>query len=372
MKRILAGLFALIILCSAASCGDGQTEKEPFAPVSAEEAERRAEEILADMTLEEKVGQLFIARYPMSNAREEAEKYHLGGYTMYNRDFILATPKSVRRELLSLQGASKVPMLIAVDEEGGEVVRISDKIAFRDEPFASPAELYREGGIERCVADAREKSNFLLDLGINLNLAPVCDMSYSSENYIYDRTLGRDAETTSEYVSALVAEMNACGIGSALKHFPGYGDNLDTHLEISYDKRTLEEFMSADLLPFRAGIEAGAGIVLVSHNIVECLDGERPASISPRVLAFLRDELGFDDVIMTDSLDMGGITQFTGEDAAAVAALKAGADLLCCTAYAEGIAAILEALENGEVTEERLDASVRRLLKLKVSLGIIK
>ena len=284
----------------------------------------RAEEILAQMTREEKVGQMFIGRCPESGGTEDVAKYHLGGYILFARDFKGGTPESVRADISAYQSASEIPLLIGVDEEGGYIVRVSKYEAFRSSPFGSPMELYESGGISAVTADAQEKCELLGSLGINMNFAPVCDLPRSEGDYIYDRTFGTDVEVTSDCISAIVAEMNEQGTISVLKHFPGYGNNVDTHTGIAYDDRPLSEFRELDLLPFAAGIDVGAPCVMVSHNIIMSIDDTMPASLSPAVHELLRDELGFDGVIVTDELSMGAIEDFTGGADAAVQAVKAG------------------------------------------------
>ena len=208
-------------------------------------------------------------------------------------------------------------------------------------------------------------------LDINLNLAPVCDVSQNPEDYIYPRTLGLDAEQTARYVQTVVSEMTAQGMGCVLKHFPGYGGSQDTHTAIARDDRPYEAFAQSDFLPFQAGIEAGAGMVLVSHNIVSCMDNQYPASLSPAVHNILREELGFQGVIVTDDLAMSGAEDFAGAEQAAVLAVLAGNDLLCCTDYQLQIPAVLQAVKDGTISLARIDQSVLRILELKVELGLL-
>ena len=330
-----------------------------------------AGQILQSMTLEEKVGQMILARCPQSGAPEAAAAYHLGGYLLFARDFEGKTPLEVSAEIQSIQSSVSIPLLIGVDEEGGEVNRISRFPAFRDRPFPSPQELYRQGGWEAIRSDTVEKSALLRSLGINLNMAPVCDISTDPIDYIYPRTLGQDAAATSQYVELVVSEMRAQQMGCVLKHFPGYGGNADTHAGLSTDARSLSTLEGSDLLPFQSGIEAGAGAVLVSHNIVACMDPDAPASLSPAVHQYLRDQLGFEGVILTDALDMGAITSYTDARSAVVQAVLAGNDLLCCTDYEAAISALLEALDQGMIAEESIDQSVLRILRWKLELGVI-
>ena len=331
------------------------------------------QELIDAMTIEEKVGQLFVVRRPQnrSEALEAVVKYHIGGFTLYAVDFENSTPMDLRKRNEYFQSKAKIPLFCAVDEEGGRVIRASKYSAFRESGFLSPRELMASGGLSLVWSDTLEKSAFLKDLGINLNYAPVCDVPTSDQSYIYDRTAGDDAEEVAAYVETVVNAMNQAGMIGSLKHFPGYGDNVDTHGEISIDNRPMSQFLAHDLKPFEAGIKAGAPLIMVSHNIVTCMDASAPASLSPVVYRYLRKVMGFDGVIMTDSLDMGAITQYTGDEASAVAAVLAGCDLLCCTSYTVQIPAVLEAVKNGTITEQRIDQSLTRILTLKIKMGII-
>ena len=331
----------------------------------------RAQQILSEMSLEEKVGQIFIVRCPQEKAAEQVKNYHLGGYILFAEDFAHKDQETVAAATAEYQAASRIPLLIGVDEEGGTVNRISRYQAFRSTPFASPQELYREGGWKRIESDAAEKASLLRSLGINLNLAPVCDISTNPNDYIYKRTFGKDAAQTAEYVSIVVSAMKQNGMGCVLKHFPGYGGNVDTHTGLSHDNRSIETFRSNDFLPFQSGMEAGAGAVLVSHNIVSCMDESSPASLSPEVHRLLREELHFDGVIMTDDLYMDAIQDFTGKREAAVRAVQAGNDLLCCTDFEIQIPAVLDAVKRGDIAPELLDRAVQRVLIWKMQLGIL-
>ena len=343
----------------------GEQAEEPD-PIAA-----RAQELLDGMTLEEKVGQMFIARCPETDAAQLAADYHLGGYILFGRDFKDKTAEQVTADIQSCQDATEIPLLIAVDEEGGTVNRVSSNPNLRSSPFRSPQSLYSEGGLELVRSDAQEKCRLLESLGININFAPVCDVSQDPADFIYDRTLGRDAQETSQYVAAVVETMAEEGMGSVLKHFPGYGNNTDTHTGVAYDDRPYDTFLTSDFLPFQAGIAAGADMVLVSHNIVYAMDEASPASLSPEVHRVLREDLGFTGVIVTDDLVMDGVRDFAGDDEAAVLAVQAGNDLLCCTDFQTQVPAVLAAVESGEITEEQIDAAVLRVLTMKLRLGIL-
>lgn len=332
----------------------------------------KEEEILENMSLDEKIGQIFIARCPDKNAAALAKKYNLGGYILFGRDFKGKTKNSVIKNIQECQNASNLAMFIAVDEEGGTVNRVSTNKNFRKYPFASPQYLYKHGGMERIKKDTKEKSNLLKSIGINLNFAPVADISTNKNDFIYKRSFAKSPKETAEYVKSVVSVMNEAHMGSVLKHFPGYGNNKDTHTNLVRDKRPMAKFEKEDFIPFKAGIEAKAPVVLVSHNIVEAMDKDAPASISPAVHKILREKLGFDGVIITDDLAMQGVKKFVGKKNAAVLAIKSGADMLCSTDFINDIKAIKTAVANGEINENDLDEHVLRVLRAKINLEIIK
>ena len=260
-----------------------------------------------------------------------------------------------------------------VDEEGGTVARVSANPEFRSERFSSPQTLYAQGGLDAIVADTVEKDALLHSLGINVNFAPVADLSTDPEDFIYPRTLGQDVQKTAEYISRVVSQMEADGMGSVLKHFPGYGPNVDTHTGSALDDRPLEQFWAEDFLPFQAGIQAAQGgstAVLVSHNIMAAVDETLPASLSPAVHQLLREELGFQGVILTDDLAMDAAVAYDQAHSPAVLALLAGNDLVVTTDFTAQIPQVLDALNEGILTMESIDASVGRVLGWKYDLGL--
>ena len=328
-------------------------------------------QMIADMSLEQRVGQLFLARCNRETAVSDVEQYHLGGLVLFSEDFENQAPDSLRQTLNSYQLAAETPLLLAVDEEGGDVTRISRYSAFRGHRFSSLRARYDRGGLAEVLAEEEEKCRLLSDLGLNVNLGPVCDIATDPSAFLYSRSLGRDAETTAGVVASTVDLMNTFSIGSVLKHFPGYGNNSDTHTGIARDSRTLAELESCDLIPFAAGIQAGCGAVMVGHVIMEALDGSLPASLSPGVHAYLRENMGYDGVIMTDDLVMQAITDQYGAGEAAVMAVLAGNDLLCSTEYTVQYEAVLQAVLDGRIDIDTLNAAVRRVLQRKSDLGLL-
>ena len=221
------------------------------------------------------------------------------------------------------------------------------------------------------VLSESEKMRLLKDLGINANMGPVCDISTDSGAFMYQRSLGQSPEETSRFVTGMVNIAKNYRIGSVLKHFPGYGNNTDTHTSIARDDRSLEELETYDLLPFAVGMDTGCGAVLVSHTIVTAFDDILPASLSPAVHDYIRKTMGFDGVIVTDDLVMQAITDSYGAEESAVLAVLSGNDLLCSTEYDVQYTAVLEAVQSGRISMEQLDASVLRILSWKKDLGLI-
>ncbi len=347
-----------------------QAPTEPSAPPPVKPLSK-PKQILAQMDLRQKVGQIFLARCPDAGAVSSLEQYPVAGYVLFDRDFKYKAFGEAQQTIASYQNASEVPLLIAVDEEGGGVTRISCHPQYRDENFPSPRRLYAAGGIVQIANTESEKCDLLRSLGVNVNLAPVCDVTTDPDAFMYYRSLGESPETTATFIRAVVTVMANKQVGSVLKHFPGYGNNTDTHTGVAVDDRSLESLEECDLIPFSAGIQAGCGAIMVSHTIVSCLDQTLPASLSPAVHAYLRESMGYSGVIMTDDLAMQAVTDLYGDGEAAVLAVLAGNDLICCSYYQNQFDAVLEAVEEGRITEAQIDEAALRVLQWKEALGLL-
>lgn len=316
---------------------------------------------LKDMTLEEKISQILLVRYP-DDGMEVLKENQFGGYVFFAKDFENKTYEEVKTMINDLQKVSKIPILTAVDEEGGKVVRISSNSNLANEPFKSSRELYLEGGFEAIKKDTINKSKLLFDLGINLNLAPVVDVSTDSSDYMYGRTIGENSEITSQYSKVVIKASKGLGVSYTLKHFPGYGNNLDTHDGKVIDNRSYEDILKNDLPPFKAGIKEGAEVVLVSHNIVSSIDPNNPASLSASIHNLLRNELGFTGIIITDDLAMGATNNIEN---ATVKAILSGNDMIITTDYDGSIKSIKEALTNKVIDESLIDRLAFRIIAWK-------
>ena len=324
------------------------------------------------MTIEEKVGQMFLARCPEDENLSLYLSMKPGGFIMFGRDFTGKTKVEVANNINYYQENSDIPMIIGVDEEGGTVVRVSSNANLADECFKSPQELFNLGGYEEIKKDTEEKSNLLKSLGINLNLGPLADVSTNVDDFIFDRSFGKSAEETAQYVKNVVETAKENKISSTLKHFPGYGNNTDTHTGSAYDERPYDEFLSSDFIPFKAGIDAGAESILVSHNIVKSIDAENPASLSKKVIDILRNDMKFTGIIMTDDLSMSAISDNTAY-IPEVMAVMAGNDMLIVSDLERSYNLLLSAVLNNDISEDRINESVLRIIKWKCYMeGSIK
>ena len=327
--------------------------------------------MLDNMSVEEKVGQMFMVRVPKENADKRVSEYHLGGYIMFGRDFDNKTKEEVINNIASWQSAADIPMLIGVDEEGGTVNRISTNTEFRSEPFKSSQELYAEGGFDLIYEDTIDKANFLKSFGINVNFAPVVDVSTNSADYIYKRSFGKDAKETATYVGKMVDYANEVGISSCLKHFPGYGNNSDTHTGSAIDNRSYESFLESDFLPFESGIQEKVPMVLVSHNIMMAVDSKYPSSLSQKVISILRDELDFSGIVITDDLAMGAIDQYRNQACVTCLAVNAGNDVMIVSDFQDAYQELMAAVENKEVSIKKINKAVKRILAWKLAYHMI-
>ena len=315
---------------------------------------------LSSMTLDEKIGQMLIAGLPYEDEIEIIDEMI----------------RKKQKELLdSGRDEAKIEAIgcIAVDEEGGTVSRISSNKELTPHEFKSPRELYKSGGMAYIQSDADEKATLLHELGIDVNLAPVCDISTNKSDFMYSRSLGEDAKTTADYVRIVTELSQKRGVSVTLKHFPGYGSNSDTHTGSSVDSRTIDDLKKNDLIPFEAGIKAGAHLVMVSHNTVNCIDENNPASLSPDVHKLLRKDMGFTGLIITDDLSMGAISNYKGEETPVVAAVIAGNDLLIINSsmIESSISSIKAAIESGKITEDMINRAAFRIIAWKYARGMM-
>ena len=330
---------------------------------------KKASKVVSEMTIEEKVGQLFLVRYA-KNDIEYLSNFYPGGYIMFAKDFENHNKETITEEIKKDQELNKYPLIIGVDEEGGYVTRVSRFKAFRENKFDSPRTYYEQGGYKLVEETEKEKAELLKSLGINLNLAPVADVSTSEEDFINIRSFGKDAEKTSEYITKMVTYANNNKINSTLKHFPGYGNNVDTHTGIAIDERSYDTFIESDYKPFEAGIKAQVPSVLVSHNIVKCLDDKLPSSLSESVIKELREKLKFTGIIMTDDLAMDAVKEYVEDNKAATMAINAGNDMIITSDFISMKNELLSSIKDNKITEDTINKAVIRVIAWKYYSGL--
>jgi beta-N-acetylhexosaminidase len=322
------------------------------------------------MTTDEKVGQLVLAglagRGPAAAARDLVGRRKVGGVILYAAD--VGTPAQVLALTERLQGAAgEVPLLIAVDHEGGRINRFRRPVTRLPEAWTM-GETGDPPLVRECGRVAGEE---LLAMGINVDLAPVLDVNDEPSNPVIGRrAFGDEPGMVARFGTAFAAGLRDEGVVAVGKHFPGHGHTTtDSHQTLPVVTRSGEGLESIDLVPFRAAISQGIDALMTAHVVYTSLDPDQPATLSPGIIGtLLRGELGYDGVVMTDALEMAAISDSHDRGEAAVGAILAGADIVLVSDEPElAIAALRTAVRDGSLPEQRLDASVRRILRLKLT-----
>ena len=364
----------------------GQAPAEAESPLSQTAS---PEERLSGMSLREKVGQMFFVcpealtaseenagAYALSEEmRETLQDYPAGGIVLFSDN--IQDPDQLRALTRDLQQASAIPLFIGADDEGGKVVRIASAPGFSVTQFPLLPELAAEGGTEAVREMGRTLGGYLQEYGVNTDFAPVADVADPDQtNIVSDRAFGTDPQEVSELVTAEIEGLHETGTLTCAKHYPGHGSAAeDTHESMGHIPKTWEELRQSDLLPLAAAVSAGTEFIMTGHLVVEDTgEEETPASLSPFLVSEkLRGELGYTGIIITDSLSMGAITESYDSASAAVLAVKAGNDMLLMPEdYTDAFNAVLEAVENGEISEARIDESARRILQAKAKAGLLQ
>lgn len=392
--RKAAVCFALIFALALSACGaaPGVTLPDPDADVTStpeptpeptptpDPVKVRAEELLSGMTLREKLCQLMIVRpevltgeSPVTAAGETTrlalETYPVGGL-IYSVDN-LVTQEQTREMITNTQSYSKLPLFISADEEGGNVGRLMYKLGTT---WVNSMYSYKDQGADTAYANAKTIGTDMVSCLFNTDFAPVADVWTNPDNTVIgDRAYSDDFEQAAELVASAVRGFTDAGVICCLKHFPGHGDtSTDTHEGAAVVSKSLDELRAGEFLPFVSGIEAGADMVMIGHITVTSVDPE-PATISKAIITdVLRGELGWDGVVISDSLDMGALAGYDNGEVC-VKFLEAGGDILLGIPDIETALTALEAaVTDGRLTESRIDESVQRVLELKISHGIIE
>jgi len=349
--------------------------------VTEEEKPSLVDETLAGMTLHEKVCQMmFVTPEELTGedgvtvagdaTRQALENYPVGGIVYFAKN--LESQDQVKEMIDNSQKYSSIGLFVATDEEGGVVNRLMDTVGTT---YIGSMYYYKDDGDETAYENAYTIANDMSALGFNLDFAPVADVWSNPDNTVIgERAYSDDYAQAAELVGNAVKGFNDGGVMCTLKHFPGHGDTAeDSHYSSAYVHRTKEEIMADEMQPFRSGIEAGAELVMVGHLIVPDID-EVPATLSYKIATgILRDELKFEGVAITDSFEMESIADNYSVDDAVVMSVKAGMDMILQPKdMASAVNSIEQAVADGELSEDRIDESVRRILTLKESRGLLK
>lgn len=350
------------------------------------ETEMQARQILDSMTREEKVYQLFIVQQEQitgvgtavqsgETTRQAIEKYPVGGIIYFAQN--LETREQVSAMIEGIQSYSKLGLFISVDEEGGPVVRLADNAAMDIHWFDAMLTIGKTGDTEKAYEVGNTIGSQIGELGFNLDFAPVADVFSNPNNTVIGkRAFSSDPEVAAQMVAACVEGFNDSGILCTLKHFPGHGDTgADSHYGAAESTKTLEQLRECEFLPFQAGIDAGAPVIMMGHiTLPNVTEEDIPATLSREIVTgLLREELGFEGLVITDAMNMGAITNHYSNGEAAVLAMQAGVDMILMpNDLTDSVDGILEALENGELTQEQIDEKVLRILMTKIDAGIIQ
>lgn len=399
----LAAIFVAALCVCTAAPAPVQTTPQPDQTAQAASAlteqptqEPDAVQLLMDsMTPEQKVGQLFLVRpdaldpsqtqeqindakadgvTELTDAmRQTLEEYPVGGVVIFGKN--LTDPQQITQFLAQMQQASVIPLFAAIDEEGGAVARLANNAAFDLPTFESAAAVGASGNPEDTRAMGRTIGTYLKEYGFNLDFAPVADVNTNPANpVIGSRAFSNDPQTAADLVGGACAGFADAGVACTLKHFPGHGDTSeDTHAGTVVLNKTLDDLRACELIPFAQNVQ-NAPLIMAAHIAVPQVTGDdTPASLSPVMLQdILRGELGYQGIIVTDSLAMQAITDEYTPGQAAVMAVQAGADLLLMPdGLAPAYDAVLQAVQDGTIPQQRLDESVQRILQCKQQYGIL-
>lgn len=334
------------------------------------------ESSIAEMPLEDKVAGLFIitpesltAMETVTRAgdttREKLDEYRVGGLIYFSKNILDAD--QLTEMLQNTRSWSRYSIFLGVDEEGGSVSRVAEKGLA--EKVSSMAEIGAAGDTAAAQEAGALIGNYLSGYGFNVDFAPVADVTAEGNTTIGDRSFGSDPNVVAPMVSAMVEGIQSTGVSACMKHFPGLGDTTaDTHEGMASSEKTLEDFAATDFPVYQAGIAAGVDMIMVSHLSAPNVTGDNtPASVSEKMITeILRGQLGYQGVVITDSMSMTAITDYYTSDQAAVMALQAGADMILMPEdFESAYNGVLEAVNNGTLSEERINESLRRIFRVK-------
>ena len=394
IKSLLLLITALLCVFVMTSCGQNDKTKNAnsYAEIETEQQaeetdpttdkDQRIVEIMADMSLEEKIGQMMMADFrfddngnPVTSINDsiasDISEYHLGGVILFSEN--MSDYDTTKQFISDMQSNADMPMLIGIDEEGGIVSRLDNSTIPHDSVLPA-ADM--NGDTKTAESSGNSIGETLKSLGINLDFAPVADVNTNPNNpVIGDRAYGSDPDTVSDMASAFATGLKEAGVNGVAKHFPGHGDTAtDSHAGAAASYHDMDRLEEIEFKPFQRLIDDDIPCVLVGHiSLPEVTGNNTPATLSKEIVGILRNDLNFDGVAITDAMNMGAIVDYYYNADAAVMAVEAGMDILLMPPNLEHYqSALVEAVESGRISESRIDESVERILSLKFDSGLIE
>src|SRR5438876_7524549 len=335
--------------------------------------------IIQNMTLDQKLGQMMIVQFVgptySLDISTMISEYHVGAALLFTANNNISDKVQLKGLIQQMKSNSTLPLIVAIDQEGGTV----DRLKMLDGPRTAAADIGATNDPGKAMAAGIQDAHDLTSYGFNLNLAPVVDVTNVYNPQLYDRTYGNNAALVTKMAQAYLQGLQQSGkVSGTLKHFPGLGDvGVDPHSGVPNLYRSESDLEAIDWAPYRALIQQGnVHAIMVTHEIVRAIDSSVPSSLSRKIVTgILRNELGFQGVIMTDSLTMEGITTYYTEAQAAAVAVEAGSDLLMGATTSADVVSMIQgikqAIDSGEISQQRIDDSVRRILMLKYQMGLL-
>lgn len=354
MKKLFCILVFCFLLCG---CKTQNDELKSYSSI---------DEYYNSLTLEEKIGQLFLVMAPESKRREIVLEYPIGGYVYSTPHVVNHTKESLKEEMNSLRKITSVPLFFAIDEEGGDVTRLSYNKEIVPEFLESPKDIYVKSGMNGIINDTIYKSKLLEELGFSMNLAPVADVTSDESSFMYKRSFGSDALEVGNFIETVIKTSKDYKVSYVLKHFPGHGNYDDTHIKRIVSDKTIEEYEKKDLIPFKMGIDAGAKVIMLDHIIMKAFDEDNPVSLSKNVIDYLKNKMGYKGLILSDCLSM------IADEDKYVKAISAGNDMLLIRDYREASLELLNAYIDKRLSDEVLEYHVKKILNWKKDMGLFK
>ncbi len=383
--RSLAVLLGATLLLGCVGCGTNSADTgsaSQNAPDKTDEVQR----IVSAMSLEDKVAQLFLVKPEAivdigtataagESTKQAIDKTPVGGFVYFSDN--LQSEQQVQEMLSNVQKYSKdrtgLPAFLSVDEEGGTVARVAGSGRFDVPNVGNMADIGASGDVQKAKQAGETIGTYLSALGFNLDFAPDADVLTNPENTVVKkRSFGSDPQVVSDMSLAVAQGLSQHQIHSVYKHFPGHGATEgDTHKGYAYTNKTLDELKQSELIPFEYAIKNGAEFIMAAHiSVPNITNDDTPTSLSKTMITdVLREQMGYDGIVVTDAMNMGAVTEQYTSAQAAVKALQAGADIILMPEnFKEAYQGVLDAVKSGELTEEQIDTAVTRIVKVKINM----